>query len=126
MSPLDARQEKELEADVVRERVVRDVERLARSGDALLERSRAVMHQLRPVLIGIAVVGVALVARRSLRRVADVPERRSFAVELARRATLSFVSVAVARWARTTPLLGPPAPAVGPGAPADGSGERRS
>jgi hypothetical protein len=109
MNPIDTRREKELEADAARRRVVEDVRDLARSGDALVDKSQAVVKVAAPVVVGVAVVGGLWLARRAFRSGGSLPppQGQSFLAELVRRAALSFVSVAVARWAQKTPLLGP-------------------
>lgn len=105
---MSTRHEKELVANAARRRLAGDVSDLARSGDALVRRGRAVAKVATPLLIAVAIGGgLLLLARRALRPAYAVPSRPSFTMELLRRATLSFASVAAARWARSTPLLGP-------------------
>jgi hypothetical protein len=106
------RTKKELKANAARRRVASDVRELARSGDVLVDRSQVIARVAAPVLVGVAVVGGLLLARRAFQSSPDFPRRRSFAAELLRRATLSLVSVAVARWAQATPLLDVPAGAL--------------
>lgn len=109
MSTIESRTEKELEADAARRRVASDVRELARSGDLLVDRSTAIVKVAVPVLLGVSVVAGLLLVRRASRSGPGVARGRpSFVGELARRVTLSLVSVAATRWAQTTPLLGPP------------------
>jgi hypothetical protein len=109
---------KESRADAARRRVVSDVEELARTGDAIIEKTGTTAKVAVPVVAAVLVVGGILLTRRAFRSTppswtgmsSHAP--RSFGGELVRRALLSFATVAVARWARTTPLL--PLPALPP------------
>lgn len=108
MSTIESRTEKELEADAARRRVAGDVRELARSGDLLMDRSATLVRVAVPVLLGVSVVAGLWLARRAYRSGPRIARRPSFVGELARRVTLSLISVAATRWAQTTPLLGPP------------------
>lgn len=108
MNEAEDRRMKELQADEARRRVASDVQELARSGDALIEKSHRVAKLTVPLLVGVAVAGGLFLARRAFRpRPIGFSRGPSFTRELLRRATLSFLSVAVARWTESTPLLGP-------------------
>lgn len=102
---------KESRADAARRRVVSDVEDLARTGDAIIEKTGTAAKVVVPLLASVLVVGGIVLASRAFRSRSPAwtgmlsHRQRSFGGEVVRRALLSFVSVAVARWARTTPLL---------------------
>jgi len=85
-------------AEEAREKLVRDILELKKMGNNMMEKTETAIHKA-PVLLGLGVVGVALVGvaifagRKSQPRFPGFRRERSFFAEAARSAALSALGI---------------------------------